>query len=736
MMAVQSTPPPVDEVDLKALIGIVIDNKWLIMIVTAAFFACSLAYALLATPIYQATALVQVEQKVPDLPGLSALSQTLGASNSQATTEIAIITSRSVIGQAVDNLNLNVTVEPHRFPLIGDFIARRYSRAAQDNPGLVAAPRYGINSDDWGGSMLDIAQLDVPKSLLGQHLTLIAEEHHAYSLLDTDDKVLLQGMVGETAKGHGITLQVRVLTANPGMRFDVRRNSDLLTISQLQHNIHASEQGKDSGIIELTYDNADPSRASNVLDQIAQAYVRQNVDQNAAQAANSLEFVKGQLPLMREKLERAQDALNTFQMKARSVDISLQTKGLLDQIVAVQGSIQQLDLQKASVESRYTKDHPAYQVLTQQIHQLQGQKDDLEKQVDNLPDTQRDLLRLTEDVQVSNVTYTSLLQQDQQLEIARAGKVGNVRIVDKAAVDIAAPVSPKKSAIIASSTLFGTFLSGVFIFLRQKLKRGIEDPAEIEQLVGLPVYASIPLSDKEQYPLLTPRSRNEDGELHLLALSAPGDLTIESLRSLRTSLHFARLEAKNNILMICGSSPSAGKTFVSANLAAIVAQTGKRVLLIDADMRRGTVHRMMGARVENGLSELIAGQIDLATAIRPVRQLEELHFISRGNQPPNPSELLMSAGFTALLERVLPLYDLVIIDTPPILAVTDAAVIGHHAGTSLLVVRFGLNQVQEVALAKQRFEQNGVEIKGAIFNAVEKRSFGYYSYGYYDYKKA
>jgi tyrosine-protein kinase Etk/Wzc len=736
MMAAQSTPPPVDEVDLKALIGIVIDNKWLIIVVTAAFFACSLAYALLATPIYQATALVQVEQKVPDLPGLSALSQTLGASNSQATTEIAIITSRSVIGQAVDNLNLNVTVEPHRFPLIGDFIARRYSRAAQDNPGLVAAPRFGVNSDDWGGSMLDIAQLDVPRSLLGQHLTLIAEEHHAYSLLDADDKVLLQGMVGETAKGHGITLQVKALTANPGMRFDVRRNSDLLTISQLQHNIHASEQGKDSGIIELTYDNADPSRASDVLDQIAQAYVRQNVDQNAAQAANSLEFVKGQLPLMRDRLERAQDALNTFQMKVRSVDISLQTKGLLDQIVAVEGSIQQLDLQKASVESRYTKDHPAYQVLTQQIHQLQGQKDDLEKQVDNLPDTQRDLLRLTEDVQVSNVTYTNLLQQDQQLEIARAGKVGNVRIVDKAAVDIAAPVSPKKSAIIASSTLFGTFLSGVFIFLRQKLKRGIEDPAEIEQLVGLPVYASIPLSDKEQYPLLTPRSRNEDGELHLLALSAPSDLTIESLRSLRTSLHFARLEAKNNILMICGSSPGAGKTFVSANLAAIIAQTGKRVLLIDADMRRGTVHRMMGARVENGLSELIAGQIDLATAIRPVHQQQELHFISRGNQPPNPSELLMSSGFTALLERVLPLYDLIIIDTPPILAVTDAAVIGHHAGTSLLVVRFGLNQVQEVTLAKQRFEQNGVEIKGAIFNAVEKRSSGYYSYGYYDYKKA
>ena len=113
--------------------------------------------------------------------------------------------------------------------------------------------------------------------------------------------------------------------------------------------------------------------------------------------------------------------------------------------------------------------------------------------------------------------------------------------------------------------------------------------------------------------------------------------------------------------------------------------------------------------------------------------MDNLYFISRGKAPPNPSELLMTARFTDLLERLQPLYDLIIVDTPPILAVTDAAVIGSHAGTSLLVVRFGFNQVREVMLAKQRFEQNGVEIKGAIFNAVEHRHSGYSSYGYYDY---
>jgi tyrosine-protein kinase Etk/Wzc len=359
----------------------------------------------------------------------------------------------------------------------------------------------------------------------------------------------------------------------------------------------------------------------------------------------------------------------------------------------------------------------------------------MEKQVGQLPDTQQELLRLTRDVQVSNETYTSLLNQAQQRDIARAGTVGNVRIIDKAAVDTSRPVKPKKAVIALGGTFLGGFLAVAFIFLRQMLNRGVEDPAVIEQL-GLPVYASIPMSEQERSISLRAPHRHGDGRQHLLAVTAPADLATEALRSLRTSLHFARLEAKNNLLMISGSSPNAGKTFVSANLGAVIAQAGQKVLLIDADMRKGGQHKVLGGKPENGLSELIAGQIDTATATRTVAGVEGLHFIARGKVPPNPSELLMHANFTALLAKLMPLYDLIIIDTPPILAVTDASVIGHHAGTSLLVVRFGLNQAREIALAKQRFQQNGVEIKGAIFNAVERRSAGYYSYGYYEYRGA
>lgn len=733
MAAAQSTNANDDEIDLRQLLGTLLDHKVLIVAVTAAFFVFSVAYAILATPVYQANAMVQVEQKVPNLPGLSAITQTLGASSSEATTEIAIITSRSVVAKAVDDLGLNVVVTPNRFPLIGSFLARRF-RAA--HPGELATPWLGLARDDWGGAQLDVFQLDVPAALYGKPLTLVAGDHGGFILQGGDGDALLQGKVGEVAKGHGITMQVKSLLANPGMRFTVVRNRDLTTLTRLQQDISASEQGKDSGIIALTYENADPARATAVLDAVSQAYVRQNVDRNSAQAANSLQFVKDQLPQVRVKLEQAQAALNAFQTKAHTVDITVQTKGMLDQIVAVETSIQQLQMQKADMERRFTPDHPAYKALMQQIGQMQAQKNGLEKQVDNLPDTQRDLLRLTEDVQVSNATYTGLLNQAQQLEIARAGTVGNVRIVDKAAVDVTQPVKPKRAIVVVGGTLLGGFLAVAFIFLRQMLNRGVEDPGEIEE-TGLPVYASVPRSDHEDsFAGGKDGHRHGDGRQHLLAVSAPADLATEALRSLRTSLHFARLEAKNNLLMISGASPGAGKTFVSANLAAVMAQAGQRVLLIDADMRKGAQHRVLGGRPEKGLSELISGQIDLDTAIRAVAGVEGLSFIARGKVPPNPSELLMHAKFGKLLEQLRANYDLVIIDTPPILAVTDAAVIGHHVGTSLLVVRFGLNQAREIALAHRRFEQNGVAIKGAIFNAVEKRNAGYYSYGYYEYKTA
>lgn len=720
-----------EEIDLRQLLGTLVDHKWWILIITGAFLVASVAYVFLVTPIYRADAIVQVEPKTPSLPGLTDLSQSLGinAGTAEAATEIALIKSRSVVGSAVDALRLDIEIIPRRFPLIGGYFVRR---AEKRDPGQLASPLLGLSSFGWGGEQLRIFQLDVPAALLTTDLELVTGEGGRYELFDEDGRQLLSGAVGTVASGNDVTIQVETLKAHSGMRFKVIRHRHLSVVSALQQEVGVGEAGKDSGILTLTYENADPDLARSFLQQVAQAYVRQNVERNSAEASAQLTFVKEQLPNVRNQVDAAQKALSAYQMRANSVDLTLQTKGLLDQEVAVETSIQQLRLQQAEMDRKFTRDHPAYQALMRQIGDLESRKNGFQGQVKQLPEAQQELLRLTRDLQVSNEMYTAMLNQAQQLDVARAGTVGNVRIVDAADVDATEPVKPRKGMVVLVGTLLGAFLSIGLVLLRQLLNRGVEDPSQIEE-IGLPVYASIPVSPGQQSDSVRGKFR-ADGKLHLLAMKDPADLAIEAVRSLRTSLHFARLEAKNNIVLISGSSPNAGKTFVSSNLAAVIAQAGQRVLIIDADMRKGTLHKALGATQTPGLSDVLVGKATLETAIRTVPGLDSLSFISRGDVPPNPSELLMHRNFTELLEAVEKQFDLVIIDTPPILAVTDAAIIAHHAGTCLLVARFGLNQPKELALARKRFEQNNVQLKGAIFNAVERRATGYYSYGYYEYK--
>ncbi|VVO83676.1 Tyrosine-protein kinase wzc [Pseudomonas fluorescens] len=725
-----------DDIDLLALFGTLIDSKWIIVGITAFFCAVGVAYALLSTPIYQANALVQVEEKkggMAALGGMAEMSEMFGGT-SPAVTEIELLKSRAVLGKAVENLKLDIIVEPNYFPLVGRFLSRRFEPVSENE---VASPSLGLDSFTWGGEKLDIFQLEVPDAYLGKELTLRAEGNGALTLLNDDDEVLLQGQTGEKLEQNGFKLQVATLSANAGALFTVTKQRRLNTILQYQEDVSAAERGKESGIIALSLENEDPDLANKVLDEINRLYVLQNVQRNSAEAAQSLEFLRTQLPDVRKQLEKAEGQLNAYQTSARSVDITIETKAVLDQIVALETLISELKLKQAEMEHRFTREHPSYQALMTQMGQLDQQKRGLEKKVKNLPETQQELLRLARDMQVTTEIYTQLLNKTQELDIVRAGTVGNVRVIDSADANIEKPVKPKKALIVLIATLLGGLIAAAYVLVRKAMNRGVEDPEVIEQL-GIPVYASIPLSKGQSQieGTLKGNNRASTGSL-LLAVNNPADLAVESLRSLRTSLHFATLEAKNNILMISGPSPAVGKSFVSSNLAAIIAQTGQKVLLVDADMRKGYLNKMFRMDVNSGLSDLLAGKIDLNKATHST-EVDNLHVITRGQIPPNPSELLMHSNFTRFLEQVSSQYDLVIIDTPPILAVTDAALVGRQAGTSLIVTRFGVNAAKEIAVTKRRFEQNGIVVKGAIFNAVERKAsaYGYGSYSYYQYEYA
>lgn len=722
-----------DSIDLLGIFGSLIDQKWLIGAFTGAFMMTGVAYAILATPVYLANALVQVEPKKNDMLGFSDLNSMLGG-QSPSVTEIGIIKSRAVIGKTVDDLRLDIDVTPNTFPLIGGFLSRRYRGETELS---VAPPRFGLSSYAWGGERLEFANLNLPKELLGKKLTLIAGEQHRFQLLDDNDNLLVEGVAGEAFSQDGVEGQVAQLLANPGTRFEVVRNPRIVTIQGYQDALDISEQGKESGIIRLALASSDAAEAVKILNKIAALYVDQNVRRTSAEAAQSLAFLQSQLPQVKRDLAKASDALNAYQTHGKTVNISMETQSVLGQSVALETRISELKLQQAEMDRKFTKQHPAYRALMTQIGELTQQQRSLEGKVQDLPATQQELLNLTRDVEVASQIYTQLLNKSQELDIVRAGAVGNVRLVDTADVDLTSPVKPKKALIVLIATFLGAFVGVALVLLRKSLSKGLEGPEAIEQL-GLPVYASIPYSalQQEEDSKKVRAKVAADTPAYLLALRNPTDLSIESIRSLRTCLHFAALDSTNNRIMISGPSPQVGKTFVSSNLAAVMAQSGQRVVLIDADMRKGHLHKTLNTPITNGLSDLLVKRCTLDQAINKV-EVDNLHFISRGQVPPNPSELLMHANFRDLLAQLSERYDVVIIDTPPLLAVTDAAIVGREAGISLIVARFGVNPAKEIEMTIRRFAQNGIELKGAVFNGVEKRAASYYGNGsYYNYEYA
>lgn len=722
-----------EEIDLLGLFGTLIDHKWLIAAVTGAFMLTGAAYAVLATPVYQANALLQVEAKKNDLLGFSDIGGMLGKESPSAT-EIELIQSRYVIGKTVDNLKLDIVIQPMYFPVVGEFLARRFQKT---NPGAIAEPLLELDSFAWGGESLKIFKLDLPDGQLGKKLTLTVGENAHFTLVDEDDQVLAAGEAGQLIEQNGVAFQIEELRAKPGTRFRVIRNARLTSILDYQENLDVVERGKESGMIGLALESTDPDQAIKILNQIAAIYVRQNVERTSAEAAQSLAFLKEQLPEVKKDLEKAGKALNEYQTRSKSVDITLETKAILDQIVGLDTSISELKLQQAEMDRKFTRQHPAYRALLTQIGELTSKQQSLASRVEGLPSTQQELLSLTRDVEVGTAIYTQLLNKSQELDVMRAGTVGNVRLIDTADVNYFKPIKPKKILIVLIATLLGGFLAVALVLLRKALNRGLESPEAIEQL-GLPVYASIPyspLQKVEEDKITRGRGRTDAGS-SLLAISHPTDLAVEALRSLRTSLHFAMLEAPNNRIMISGPSPEVGKTFVSVNLAAVIAQTGQRVLLIDVDMRRGYLHKVLGVPAKDGLSDVLSNQCTLETAIHKTG-IENLDIISRGQIPPNPSELLMHRNLTELLSQVSERYDLVILDTPPLLAVTDAAIVGRQSGTNLIVTRYGLNPAKEIEHTIRRFAQNGIVLRGAIFNGVEKKAsakYGYGNYGYYQYE--
>ncbi|EPJ8189377.1 polysaccharide biosynthesis tyrosine autokinase [Acinetobacter baumannii] len=714
-----------DTIDLKELFFSLIAQWKLIALCVILSVVCALLYLRVTPDTYSVDALVQVE----DSKGASAallgdLSQMI-EQKSPAQAEIEILKSRLVLGTVIKDLHLNIQVSSTENTLTHRLLSDADYKTEYTTKSVIF--KDGLKS-------FDIRQFEIPAYYLDKNLLLDFDKQSLRLTDPVTEEVILTvplNQVNHVAGPHGLW-KVAIFTKDQfDATYNIKSLSLPIAVNAISANYAVAERGKLTGVLGLNYQGQDKEHITKVLNAILATYSAQNIERRSAESAQTLKFLDEQLPDLKKQLDDAERQFNKFRQQYNTVDVTKESELYLTQSITLETKKAELEQKQAEMAAKYTAEHPAMREINGQLAAINKQIGELNSTLKQLPDVQRQYLQLYREVEVKTQLYTALLNSYQQLRIAKAGEIGNVRIVDTA-VEPVEPIKPKKLLVLILSVFVGGFIGALIALLRNMLRTGIKDSGQIENEMDLPVYATVPRSPIQESRIKILKKKKS---IPILAVKNSDDIAIESLRSIRTAIHFALANAKNNIIMIAGPSPEVGKSFISTNLATIFAQGNKRVLLIDADMRRGYMHKYFDVDVKPGLSELLSGQADLQKVLHKT-QVANLDVITRGKSPTNPSEILSSNQFKELLEQLQSQYDHIIIDTPPVLAVTDGIIISQYTGVNLIVARYAKSQMKELELTVNRFEQAGVKVNGFILNDIQRDSAGYgYGYNYaYAYK--
>lgn len=758
----QAAPlPPFDPATLawRAWFRALAARRWLIVAVTIACTVVALAYALVAPPVYQANMLLHVEEEQPNaskniLNDVSSLFETKKA----AIAEMELLRSRLVVAPAIDTLRLYIHARPRYFPLGGEWIAQRQG-SRLSVPGL-----FGRGGYVWGGEKIDVAAFDVPDHLYGREFRVTALGGERWRLGDGQGRTLLDGTVGRRARlavaGGAIELLVTRLRGQPGAQFVLRRTSRLAALERVQRALQISEQGKLSGVIAVTLQGNDPQQVYATLTEIGSEYMRQNLGRRTEEAQKTLAFLDRQLPVAKRQLEEAEASYNGFRSGHDTIDLTQEVRIALDTLATAQARRSTLIQKRAELLGRFTDEHPVLQAVAQQMRETDREIVALAARIKRLPRIEQEQVRLGRDVKVSTDLYTELLNMAQQLRLMAVGSIGTVRMVDMP-VAPENTLKPNRPLIVMLGLVTGLFLGALLALGWRAARGGIDEAERIEALLGPnTVHASIPHSrsqDRLQRQLRRLRHGHHAGhhsrvrhagggsrwhwfkrlswlrpapaadQLYqgrqsipqplLLAQAAPDDAAADSLRAFRATVQFVLPHSRNNVVSCLGPTRRVGAAFVSVNLALLLAAGGQRTLLIDADLRDGTLHEYFALDRAAGLADCLAGMLQPLQAVRH-GVAPRLDFIAAGGAGPHQAELLQPRLLSDVLQELGARYDVVLVTAPPVLAAADALVVGANAGVVFLVARSGLTTEADLNAAVKRLNHAGIAPHGVVFNDV------------------
>lgn len=693
-----------EETDLVELLKNILKNWYVMLPCLVMAGIIGVFVAMWIRPVYQVDALLQIESKSSKGPmGMMGGLGALFSNSSPAETEIELIKSRQVMGAAVEKMRLQYTAEPQGFM---DRLLHREGR-------------------------LELSQFEVPWDKMPSSVEAkpwiveIKDSLGAFDLIDHNEKVVLSGLPSKTYRfpyaGDTAVFGIYRCDVRPGQRFEVDKMRRLVAIDAFRSVFDVKEKGKKTGILEFSYQDIYPDRGVEILNEVASSYLRQNVEERNAEAQKTLGFLEKQLPDVKARMDSALMNLNVYRNRVGSVDINAETQIVLQRRMKLQQDILNLQQRKQEAVRLFHSQHPTVQTLEEQEEALKRELSGTASQVKKLPSTQQEVLKLQNEVELSKVMYTSMLNNIQQLRLVSAGEVGSVRIIDFAEETVK-PVKPKKKVIFAIALFFGFLLGALIVSLKTKLNSGVKSASFIEKETGYTVYAKVSKGN----PKGTRGTRP-------LAVVEPDDVAVESLRALRSSLEFSMMDDSSAVIGVSGLIPGVGKSFISVNLAALFAGLGKKVLLIDADLRKGRLHKEFGIKRSEGLSQVLLRETTADKVIFST-EVENLFVIPCGNVPANPAELLGSKHYQELIERFKQDYDLIIVDTPPIMLVTDAALACRVAAQIVMVIEYNKHSIEAIKDGMTQILKGNPQAHASIvINKYEhNRSDGFgYKYGKY-----
>jgi tyrosine-protein kinase Etk/Wzc len=699
-----------DEINLSDLLDLLSSGRITIGLCLLGTVLATLLFVAASEPTYEARGSLQAEAPLSDAGAFSEAQATLGLSSAGKSTsaQMELLRSKRVLDPVIEEMSLDIRVTPKYFPFFGEYIARGFR---PDSSGELADALPGFSRWAWGGELLEVGSMTVRPGAIGTAFTLVAGEGGSFEIVDFWGGTLASGRVGQdvqTAGATGLKLQVTSMRARPGTRFTLRKIARGDAIDDIRMRLNIDELGIKSGVIGVSFRSPDREEAETFVDRLMAAFIEDNRVRQVSVTNDIREYLQRQLPLLKERLGIATQKLAEYEARFGSPDMEKETVLLMQQSMKFRTKRLDVQLSLDKARARFGPESTRVKELLGALAAVDQEEQRLRERLDAFPTQNRDLQILKREarnlVQLNDVVQTTI----NSYLVAEAGSVANVRVVDRGnAKDV--PVSPTPGILLVLACPLGLILGIIVVLLRRAMLRGVDNPSDVEFSTGLRT-AMVPFEPSGRHE--TVPSIREGGRI-------PGALRV-----------FAAEEPRSGVIMICGPAAEVGKTFVMANLGAVLARSGHRVVLVDADLRGGNVHRYFDDSLSPGISDFVTGSDAVEDVVRHT-DIPGLDFVSSGEKQPGSVSVLRHPRFAELLAALRQDYETVLVSAPAVLARPDAIELGKHADQTILVMRAGRHTADEIVESLNRLEANGVKVGTGILNRVGESlgSYGYRGYG-------